>query len=230
MSSERTIPHLRDIFAINNYTSHTPANNCGSAVGNPTLDPYSNNCHHLPVDAKKPSRKKRDNHKTLTSGDVKTLERHLSMKKTIRKKVKFRAIRTTPWSRIYLFFFLFRFDFRSCATYSKHLSTTQTSFKWKTQTLNTWKPNWRPKRYALARIQRENQIISSLCCVVAISIKVEMLSPATIHTIMHNIENTITIRRHYLNVMRNKVSGNDSQWKPNQSVEKRASVSFQYIC
>lgn len=87
MSSERSIPHLRDIFAINNYTSHAPPTNCGSAVGNPTLDPYSNNCHHLPVEPKKQCRKKRDNHKTLTSGDVKTLERHLSMKKTIRKKI-----------------------------------------------------------------------------------------------------------------------------------------------
>lgn len=33
------------------------------------------------------SRKKRDNSKTLTGGDIKTLERHLSMKKTIRKKI-----------------------------------------------------------------------------------------------------------------------------------------------
>lgn len=85
MSSERSIPHLRDIFGINGYTSHS-ANNCSSAVivnnaNNPIVESYNN-----PVD-KKQSRKKRDNHKTLTSGDVKTLERHLSMKKTIRKKI-----------------------------------------------------------------------------------------------------------------------------------------------
>lgn len=85
MSSERSIPHLRDIFAINNYQSHVAPNTCGSAIGHNavTLDPYS----HMPVEPKKQSRKKRDNHKTLTSADVKTLERHLSMKKTIRKKI-----------------------------------------------------------------------------------------------------------------------------------------------
>lgn len=82
MTSERSIPHLRDIFGINGYTSHTPAS-CGGGVnaGSPVVDPYNH-----AVD-KKQSRKKRDNSKTLTSGDVKTLERHLSMKKTIRKKI-----------------------------------------------------------------------------------------------------------------------------------------------
>lgn len=84
MSSERSIPHLRDIFGINGYTPHN-ANTCGGSVINATngtvVDAYNHG-----VD-KKQSRKKRDNHKTLTSGDVKTLERHLSMKKTIRKKI-----------------------------------------------------------------------------------------------------------------------------------------------
>lgn len=80
MTSERSIPHLRDIFGINGYTSHAP-NGCGGGAVNTPVDPYN----HL--ESKKTSRKKRDNSRTLTSGDVKTLERHLSMKKTIRKKI-----------------------------------------------------------------------------------------------------------------------------------------------
>lgn len=82
MSSERSIPHLRDIFSINGYTPHT-GKTCGGSVITATnasvVDAYNHD--------KKQSRKKRDNNKTLTSGDVKTLERHLSMKKTIRKKI-----------------------------------------------------------------------------------------------------------------------------------------------
>jgi hypothetical protein len=81
MTSERSIPHLRDIFGINGYTS--PA---------PVTDPY----HHQSaayknqqpdLTTRSSTKKRRDNNKTLTSGDVKTLERHLSMKKTIRKKI-----------------------------------------------------------------------------------------------------------------------------------------------
>lgn len=89
MTSERSIPHLRDIFGLNGYTSHAQ-NGCGG-IGSGGMhtngpDPYSNS--HINLDPKKQSRnKKRDTHKTLTSGDVKTLERHLSMKKTIRKKI-----------------------------------------------------------------------------------------------------------------------------------------------
>lgn len=92
MTSERSIPHLRDIFGINGYTSHAPTG-CGGVAatnitnGNPPIDPYNNHHHISASEPKKQSRKKRDNHKTLTSGDVKTLERHLSMKKTIRKKI-----------------------------------------------------------------------------------------------------------------------------------------------
>lgn len=82
MSSERTIPHLRDIFGINGYTPHNTSTCGGSATSPVAIDPYNNHS----VD-KKSSRKKRDNSRTLTSGDVKTLERHLSMKKTIRKKI-----------------------------------------------------------------------------------------------------------------------------------------------
>lgn len=81
MTSERSIPHLRDIFGIRGYKSHTQ-NDC--TVNN--VDPYSN--PHMPIETKKHSRKKHDsNHRPMTNGDVKTLERHLSMKKTIRKKI-----------------------------------------------------------------------------------------------------------------------------------------------
>lgn len=79
MTSERSIPHLRDIFGLNSYTS---SHNQNSNNPNSVIDPYNG---HQQQD-KKQSRKKRENSKTLT-GDVKTLERHLSMKKTIRKKI-----------------------------------------------------------------------------------------------------------------------------------------------
>ena len=85
MSSERSIPHLRDIFGINGYTSGSAGVPFSNTGGGSMVDPYSN--HHAGINTKQPNRKKRDNHKTLTSGDVKTLERHLSMKKTIRKKI-----------------------------------------------------------------------------------------------------------------------------------------------
>lgn len=84
MTSERSIPHLRDIFGIGGYTSSQHSQNVA------IVDAYA---QHQPPPmqsadcAKKQSRKKRDNSKTLTAGDVKTLERHLSMKKTIRKKI-----------------------------------------------------------------------------------------------------------------------------------------------
>lgn len=89
-SSERSIPHLRDIFSINSYSS-------GYNYTTPQNNSYVNEHHHQPTidtstnrhnnNLKPTSRKKRDNNKTLTSGDIKTLERHLSMKKTIRKKI-----------------------------------------------------------------------------------------------------------------------------------------------
>ncbi|XP_055311144.1 uncharacterized protein LOC129573957 [Sitodiplosis mosellana] len=85
MASERSIPHLRDIFGIKGYNSHMQ-NDCGGVTN---VDPYSN--PHMPMnDSKKHSRnnKKHDNnHRPMTNGDVKMLERHLSMKKTIRKKI-----------------------------------------------------------------------------------------------------------------------------------------------
>uniref|UniRef100_A0A336KPA8 CSON012484 protein n=1 Tax=Culicoides sonorensis TaxID=179676 RepID=A0A336KPA8_CULSO len=88
-SSERSIPHLRDIFSINsyssgyNYTTQNPHNNPYNGVDHHANHPSNNNL----INQKSVSRKKRDNNKTLTSGDIKTLERHLSMKKTIRKKI-----------------------------------------------------------------------------------------------------------------------------------------------
>lgn len=83
MTSERSIPHLRDIFGLNSYTSSHNQN-----LNNPNnvIDPYGHQQQDVALSTKKQSRKKRDNSKTLT-GDVKTLERHLSMKKTIRKKI-----------------------------------------------------------------------------------------------------------------------------------------------
>lgn len=116
--TERSIPHLRDVFGLGAY--RTPyQQHVASPYPNPaqqpdiypqqshqmppTLPNYHSPPHHhhqhqrpppqlFPPDqpiAAKPSgtRKNRDNYKTLTSGDVKTLERHLSMKKTIRKKI-----------------------------------------------------------------------------------------------------------------------------------------------
>lgn len=79
MASERSIPHLRDIFGIKGY----------DRSGMTQLDPYSNPAHiHTNDTNKKHSRKKHDNHKpSPNGGDVKMLERHLSMKKTIRKKI-----------------------------------------------------------------------------------------------------------------------------------------------
>ncbi|GAB0090494.1 uncharacterized protein DMENIID0001_052300 [Sergentomyia squamirostris] len=82
MSSERSIPHLRDIFGLSNYTSL-------GGSSQKTTDQY-----HSSISAGsdtnssgKHSKKRRDKNTTNGTGDVKTLERHLSMKKTIRKKI-----------------------------------------------------------------------------------------------------------------------------------------------
>lgn len=85
-STERSIPHLRDIFSINNYSSNYNKttdvhNGYYGGVGDPASLDVNRKQHHSS------SRKKRDGNKTLTSSDIKTLERHLSMKKTIRKKI-----------------------------------------------------------------------------------------------------------------------------------------------
>lgn len=87
-SAERSIPHLRDIFSINSYSSGY--NYTTTQSPNQHTNAYPSEQHHQPTidNRQKPtSRKKRDNNKTLTNGDIKTLERHLSMKKTIRKKI-----------------------------------------------------------------------------------------------------------------------------------------------
>lgn len=71
MTSERAIPHLRDIFglATQQYDSKT-------------YDDHEDK-------TKKSTKKKKDDYRSYANGngDVKTLERHLSMKKTIRKKI-----------------------------------------------------------------------------------------------------------------------------------------------
>ncbi|CAH3986570.1 uncharacterized protein LOC123714268 [Pieris brassicae] len=69
MTSERAIPHLRDIFGLNQQYE-----------AKQTFDEHDDK-------TKKSSRKKKDDYRTYANGDVKTLERHLSMKKTIRKKI-----------------------------------------------------------------------------------------------------------------------------------------------
>lgn len=81
MSSERSIPHLRDIFGIKSYGSHMQSERHANNV-----DPYIS---HMSFDSKKhhSRRNKHDNQKPMTNSDVKVLERHLSMKKTIRKKI-----------------------------------------------------------------------------------------------------------------------------------------------
>ncbi|CAK1552837.1 unnamed protein product [Leptosia nina] len=68
MTSERAIPHLRDIFGLNQQYE-----------AKQTYDEHD--------DKTKKPRKKKEDYRTYTNGDVKTLERHLSMKKTIRKKI-----------------------------------------------------------------------------------------------------------------------------------------------
>lgn len=64
MTSERAIPHLRDIFGLNQQYD-------AKAID----------------DNDKTKQKKKKDDFRYGNGDVKTLERHLSMKKTIRKKI-----------------------------------------------------------------------------------------------------------------------------------------------
>lgn len=69
MTSERAIPHLRDIFGLANQQYEKPYDD--------TEDKTKKNT----------KKNKKDDYRTYGNGDVKTLERHLSMKKTIRKKI-----------------------------------------------------------------------------------------------------------------------------------------------
>lgn len=66
MASERAIPHLRDIFGLTQQYDAKPIDE---------------------EDKARRKQKKKDDFRTYGNGDVKTLERHLSMKKTIRKKI-----------------------------------------------------------------------------------------------------------------------------------------------
>ncbi|KAJ9576255.1 hypothetical protein L9F63_006854 [Diploptera punctata] len=106
---ERNIPHLRDIFGYHGNwncsrdelikqtqemvlssegdkvpASSSAGNDSAISVGSTSEDeiPKQNQSNK-----KKKQRSRRDNSRTLTEKDVKHLERHLSMKKTIRKKI-----------------------------------------------------------------------------------------------------------------------------------------------
>ncbi|XP_059611430.1 uncharacterized protein LOC132258237 [Phlebotomus argentipes] len=79
MSSERSIPHLRDIFGLSSYSS------LGGGTQKTGDLHHSNLAVNDTHSSGKQSKKRRD--KSASNGDVKTLERHLSMKKTIRKKI-----------------------------------------------------------------------------------------------------------------------------------------------
>lgn len=98
MSSERSIPHIRNIFGLSHQQQHQHSSDFHNTGVVPSDNYINRNVaqtsvqrHHktddLDVHTLQTARKKRENHKTLTPGDVKTLERHLSMKKTIRKKI-----------------------------------------------------------------------------------------------------------------------------------------------
>lgn len=88
-TADRNIPHLRDIFGFGNKWENTrlqaeekaPGHDSAVSVGSTSGEEES------PKNSKKKKSRRRDNSKTLTESDVKHLERHLSMKKTIRKKI-----------------------------------------------------------------------------------------------------------------------------------------------
>ncbi|KAK7872591.1 hypothetical protein R5R35_001931 [Gryllus longicercus] len=109
---DRSIPHLRDIFGFHNsWENHAQnnvdvlqhqfqdmrlnkgdANNKSSAGNDSAVSVGSTSEEEIPKSSSKEKKKKqrnsrRDNSRTLTERDVKHLERHLSMKKTIRKKI-----------------------------------------------------------------------------------------------------------------------------------------------
>lgn len=86
---DRNIPHLRDIFGFGSKWENArgqaeekaPGHDSAVSVGSTSGEEES------PKNSKKKKSRRRDNSKTLTESDVKHLERHLSMKKTIRKKI-----------------------------------------------------------------------------------------------------------------------------------------------
>lgn len=83
MSTERSIPHLRDIFGLSNYNSkHDP-----TGFSQPTAQPAALCDLDKPSKKSKKSKGSSANGNNAGHGEIKTLERHLSMKKTIRKKI-----------------------------------------------------------------------------------------------------------------------------------------------
>ncbi|XP_048508198.1 uncharacterized protein LOC105691608 [Athalia rosae] len=90
-TADRNIPHLRDIFGFGgkwenerNVSSESQkASGHDSAISVGSTSGEEEN----PKNSKKKKSRRRDNGRTLTESDVKHLERHLSMKKTIRKKI-----------------------------------------------------------------------------------------------------------------------------------------------
>ncbi|XP_011302943.1 uncharacterized protein [Fopius arisanus] len=88
-TTDRNIPHLRDIFGFANkwetdrgqLDEKLTGNDSAVSVGSTSGEEES------PRNSKKKKSRRQDNSKTLTESDVKHLERHLSMKKTIRKKI-----------------------------------------------------------------------------------------------------------------------------------------------
>lgn len=78
MSTERSIPHLRDIFGLSiNHKNSEPVYNHPQPIGD----------NDKPNKKSKKSSKSSANGQQNGGGELKTLERHLSMKKTIRKKI-----------------------------------------------------------------------------------------------------------------------------------------------
>lgn len=83
--AERNIPHLRDIFGFGSKWDNGQIQ--GEEIDNAISVGSTSGEDKSPKNNKKKKSKRRDNSKTLTETDVKHLERHLSMKKTIRKKI-----------------------------------------------------------------------------------------------------------------------------------------------
>ncbi|XP_034952614.1 uncharacterized protein [Chelonus insularis] len=88
-TTDRNIPHLRDIFGFGNKWETGRGQTEEKALGHDSAVSVGSTSgeEESPKNSKKKKSRRRDNSKTLTESDVKHLERHLSMKKTIRKKI-----------------------------------------------------------------------------------------------------------------------------------------------
>ncbi|XP_015516013.1 uncharacterized protein LOC107221522 [Neodiprion lecontei] len=88
-TTDRNIPHLRDIFGFGSKweNGRTPAEEKAPGHDSAVSVSSTSGDEESPKNNKKKKSRRRDNSKTLTESDVKHLERHLSMKKTIRKKI-----------------------------------------------------------------------------------------------------------------------------------------------